>query len=317
MSQPKPTPLQALTKPIVATFATLAATGAWLVALGSAVMWVRLDSIDVPPAPTVAQLPTDLRLVIGARYLVLPLAAALLALLALFIARNWASDRRAENAWDQTPLAYGGVAGGLAAGGVVAVVLMSASPVGGLVMLAVLVLFLGATWRLMLAVTGFPEGVLVLFFSVLITGGLLALVAEATTSPRLDIAVVEREDETALGGFYLGSNEERVMLVGAAVPGGQGLNVVEDQAAGRLPVPPTPCTDLEQRAPVGDGSTDCYINETVIIPASDVRKLTIGPRGRPVDAGGYAAARQLAQLALRRGDEERLAPPGAAAGDAG
>lgn len=309
MNKPEPTPLQAVAKPIVATLATLAATGAWLIALGSAVFWARLDQLAVAPAPTVAQLPTDLRLVVGARYLLVPLGLAVLAVVVLLALRGHAPDRQVANARDQTPFAYREVAGALGVLGVVAIIIASPSTVGGLLMVVIIIAFVAATWRLMLIVTGFAEGALLLFFSVLIASGLLAVTVEATTEPQLDIAVVERKDKTALGGFYLGASDERVMLLGAAVPGGQAANeVFRGRSARRLPVPRRRCDETDERAPIGSGSTRCYINETVVIPADDVRKLTIGPRGQTVDADGYAAARQLAQLVLRRGDEERLTP---------
>jgi hypothetical protein len=74
----------------------------WVAVVGTAVLWIRFNDVDAPATQTVALLPTELRFVVGARYLVPPLILALAAFVALWLLRTSGTDE-ARNATGTTP----------------------------------------------------------------------------------------------------------------------------------------------------------------------------------------------------------------------
>jgi hypothetical protein len=116
---------------------------------------------------------------------------------------------------------------------------------------------------------------------------------------------VLRTDNSAIGGYYVAKAGDAVYLLTLSQPGGASNNVVQIDQPGALPPQPAKCTDENLARQIAQ-KEDCYVVEVVEVPAGQVAKLSFGPRDIPVDRNGYRAARTLAQVALRREDEERL-----------
>jgi len=295
-------------RPVLAIAGAVVGGAAWIAALGSAVMWLRLDRVDASPAPTVALLPTDYRLLLGARYLLVPLVLALLGLVVILLLRRDDDERHTLNERGTWPRGLVPVLVVLGLFGDYAVTKSGLSDDDKFWLIAVIVVAafatLGAVWR----VRGFLLGVLLMLGCILVFSGGIALLFEALRSPKFDIGVITGKDGSALGGFYLAQTDDSVLLIAAELPSGRRLTSVR---SGELVhgLPEQRCDELDDPAKsVAAGSKSCYINAVVSVPTDDVRRVTVGPPGIPVTAEGYAAAQRLAVAALRRVDEQRLVP---------
>jgi hypothetical protein len=295
-------------RPVLAIAGVVVGGAAWIAALGSAVMWLRLDRVDVSPGPTVALLPADYRVVLGARYLVVPLVLALLGLVVILLLRRDDDPRHTFNERGTWPRGLVPFLVVLGLFGDYAVIQSGLSDDDKFWLIAVIVAAAFATLAAVWRVRGFLLGALLMFACILVFSGGIALLFEALRTPKLDIGVVARKDGTALGGFYLAQTDDSVLIIAAELPSGRRLTSVRSGELVRG-LPDQRCDELDDPAKsVAAGSKDCYVNTTVSVPSDDVRRVTIGPRGIPVTAEGYAAAQRLALASLRRVDEQRLVP---------
>jgi hypothetical protein len=106
-------------------------------------------------------------------------------------------------------------------------------------------------------------------------------------------------------GYYIAKASDAVYLLTLSQPGGASNNVVDVDQPTSLPPQPAKCRDEDLARKIALKES-CDVVEVVEVPAAQVTKLCFGPRDIPVDRNGYRAARTLAQIALRRVDEERL-----------
>jgi len=276
----------------------------WVAVVGSAVLWIRFNDVGAPASQTVALLPPDLRFVVGARYLVLPLVLALLAFVALWLMRDPATAS-GRNARGRVPPGLLPLLIGIALVGIVAMALTNVSFGSRLVLIGICVAFVVVTVLVVRRLSGFGRAGWGLFVCVAVFAGAYALATALGKPERFDLAVVLRTDHSAIGGFYIAKASDAVYLLTLAQPGGASDNVVTVDQPGKLPQQPLRCRDEDLAQQIAQ-KNDCYVVQAVEVPASQVTKLSFGPRDIPVNREGYRAARTLAQIALSRSDEERL-----------
>lgn len=277
----------------------------WVAVVGTAVLWIRFNDVDAPATQSVALLPTDLRFVVGARYLVPPLILALAAFVALWLLRTSGTEE-ARNATGTTPRGLVALLVAMALIGVVAMAFAQRLATGSrFALVAICAAFVVVTWLVVKRLSGFGRGGWGLFLCVAVFAGIYALVLALGRPERLDLAVVLRTDRSAIGGYYVAKAGDAVYLLTLSQPGGASNNVVDVDQPTSLPPQPAKCRDEDLARQIALKES-CYVVEVVEVPAAQVAKLSFGPRDIPVDRNGYRAARTLAQIALRREDEERL-----------
>jgi uncharacterized membrane protein YhaH (DUF805 family) len=273
--------------------------------VGTGVLWIRFNDVDAPATQSVALLPTDLRFVVGARYLVPPLLLALGTYVVLWLLRDPGTEE-ARNATGTTPRGLVPLLTVIALVGVVTMAFATRLSTGSrFALVGICAAFVLVTWLVVRRLSGFGRGGWGLFVCVAAFAGVYALVLAFGRPERLDLAVVLRTDQSAIGGYYVAKAGDAVYLLTLSQPGGASNNVVDVDQPGALPQQPPKCSDenLARQIAIKDS---CYVVEVVEVPAGQVAKLSFGPRDIPVDRNGYRAARTLAQVALRREDEERL-----------
>ena len=286
---------------------------AWVALVGSAITAVRLYPLRVAPGPTVAAMPVEHRFFVGIRFLAVPLLAATIAYVVLYMLRPTVNDAAADrashrlrhNACGLTPRGLGWILFVMAVVGVVLVLAFAEVGVGHRVLLAcIFVLGAVVTFMLVGRVVGWAQASLLFFAGVAITTGVMAVAYEALRDTRLDTAAVLRENGTAVTGFYVTKSSDAVYLLTATVVG-RGVGEPDTRASGDPPPlsdDDVRCEDNEELGHLLGEDKRCFVNELVGIPFDDVKRLVIGPRSVIVDARGYRAAQPLARFAGLPGD---------------
>lgn len=298
------------TPPVTSALAIVGAVAggaAWVAVVGSFIVATRLEPLGVPTAPTVAVMPTEHRFVVGLSFLAIPLVAAVLAYLVLL----WIRPRDTNEA--ERLNARGAAPTGLVPICVLAVIVGvlvgalsdSATPWARI---ALVLLPVVAGWLIYQAVArsdGWNQAGVVLFAGVAVYAAAMALLYEAGRTTRLDTSAVLRKDGSVVTGFYLSRSDDAVYLLGATLVG-RGVAEPSRTAAATAREPES----SDKRCPSGSAATilrgtgdRCFLNELVVIPSDDVRRVVVGPRGVVVDADGYRAAAALGRLAGLPGDE--------------
>jgi hypothetical protein len=198
----------------VAAVAAAAGGAAWVSAVGSGVVALRLREADLPVEPVVALMSTEHRFAIGAGILIAPLFAGLIGFLV-----DWAlaGDPHKCHHWLRQGLAACTVIGGMA----LAYFVLEPPEVtivaeGVLVLIAVFVAlhFLRREPEIRHA---FRER-LVIFLSVLIAAGIGAVVAEIWRSPAVDnVSIAIKADSSpiqddSITGGYITSTDHAIVI---------------------------------------------------------------------------------------------------------
>lgn len=277
----------------------LVSGAAWVALVGAAVFLVRLSELGVASFASVALIPDEHRLLVGARFAVPPLLLALLFFVLALSDRSRLRRKRRHNEPGHLPRALL-VLGLVLTGVAIYVVIRSESipdDVQGYLVPGVVLLAVG-TGYVIKQIDGYFAAAGVWFAAVALSVGAFAYVYERFRPTRLDLAAVVRTDGSVISGFYLSSSDKGVLLVEAI-----------------RPLRPKGIKPRRTEAPLGDGlrrckreeavsaftdGEDCYFNDLVTVPDGQVAKLVLGPRSVRVDAAGYDAARALATRAKER-----------------
>jgi hypothetical protein len=278
-------------KPVVKVVGAVVAGAAWIQFVGGAVLWMRLEAIGLPATQTVVVLPRELLFATGIRVLLFPLIAATVALLTLML---WPGEESIPpaNPEEKTPPGVKRILGALT---ILGLALIWNGPID-----AVQLGFNDPAWRWVLTVAVPAAAVL---FAIGVDRG--------SRFVKEDLAVVVREDESAVGGYLLAQSSDAVYLITADAPGGSRNYVIKKST-------PNPRLDLGGTVRcqhVGQNLTTllrepkppaCFLPRMITIPSSQVHEVLAGPSAVKVGARGYRTARYLAEVAVLHADGERL-----------
>jgi len=204
---------------IVTAVAAAAGGAAWVSAVGSGIVALRLRQADLPVEPVVALMSTEHRFAIGAGILAAPLLAASIGFLAdwLFTTKDRVTQDQGEPAEDkQLRRLRQGVGVVTVLLGLVLVYFVLRPPP---VTLALEGLFVVAA--VTLAFQFLPDKAdkrqkfqerLVVFLSVLVGAGVGAIIAESFESPSFDEAKITIRDQSLVTGAYITSTDNAVVL---------------------------------------------------------------------------------------------------------
>ena len=199
---------------VVGAVAAAAGGAAWVSAVGSGVVALRLRAADLPTEPVVALMSTEHRFAIGAGILAAPLLAASIGFLADSV---WASeDRVAEREDKQIRRLRQGLAVVFVLLGLVLVYYVLSPPLETLALEGLAVVAAVAVAFELLpddADTrhGFKERVAI-FLAVLVGAGVGAIIAESLESPSFDEARITIRDHSVVTGGYITSTDNAVVL---------------------------------------------------------------------------------------------------------
>ena len=201
---------------VVTAVAAAAGGAAWVSAVGSGVVALRLREADLPTEPVVALMSTEHRFAIGAGILAAPLLAASIGFLADSV---WASeDRVAEREDNQIQIRRlrQGLAVVFVVLGLVLVYYVLSPPLETLALEGLAVVAAVAVAFELLpddADTrhGFKERVAI-FLAVLVGAGVGAIIAESLESPSFDEARITIRDQSVVTGGYITSTDNAVVL---------------------------------------------------------------------------------------------------------
>ncbi len=199
---------------VVTAVAAAAGGAAWVSAVGSGVVALRLREADLPTEPVVALMSTEHRFAIGAGILAAPLLAASIGFLADSV---WASeDRVAEREDKQIRRLRQGLAVVFVVLGLVLVYYVLRPPLETLALEGLAVVAAVAVAFELLpddADTrhGFKERVAI-FLAVLVGAGVGAIIAESLESPSFDEARITIRDQSVVTGGYITSTDNAVVL---------------------------------------------------------------------------------------------------------
>ena len=199
---------------VVTAVAAAAGGAAWVSAVGSGVVALRLREADLPTEPVVALMSTEHRFAIGAGILAAPLLAASIGFLADSV---WASeDRVAEREDKQIRRLRQGLAVVFVLLGLVLVYYVLSPPLETLALEGLAVVAAVAVAFELLpddADTrhGFKERVAI-FLAVLVGAGVGAIIAESLESPSFDEARITIRDHSVVTGGYITSTDNAVVL---------------------------------------------------------------------------------------------------------
>ena len=199
---------------VVGAVAAAAGGAAWVSAVGSGVVALRLREADLPTEPVVALMSTEHRFAIGAGILAAPLLAASIGFLADSV---WASeDRVAEREDKQIRRLRQGLAVVFVLLGLVLVYYVLSPPLETLALEGLAVVAAVAVAFELLpddADTrhGFKERVAI-FLAVLVGAGVGAIIAESLESPSFDEARITIRDHSVVTGGYITSTDNAVVL---------------------------------------------------------------------------------------------------------
>jgi Na+/proline symporter len=204
---------------VVAAVAAAAGGAAWVSAVGSGVVALRLREADLPIEPVVALMSTEHRFAIGAGILAAPILAASIGFLAdsvlstkdLMTKRNGKS-RKAE----QIRLLRQGLAAVTVVLGLVLVYYVLRPPRDTLILEGLAVVAAVAIAFELLPPDadtrhGFKERVAI-FLAVLVGAGVGAVIAESLESPSFDEARITTRDRSVVTGGYITSTDNAIVL---------------------------------------------------------------------------------------------------------
>lgn len=206
---------------VVTAVAAAAGGAAWVSAVGSGVVALRLRQADLPVEPVVALMSAEHRFAIGAGILTLPLLAGCLGFVV-----DWAANVRVQRAARE---AGGNTESGLSHGqrrhrvfavillGLVGLYILVRPPVETFALAGVAVALAVPLALEVLHVVGVPRYTfqerLAVFLSVLVAAGIGAILAENFGSPSFDDAVITvRDQPVPITGAYITSTEHSVVL---------------------------------------------------------------------------------------------------------
>ncbi len=296
---------KALWTPILAVLGGVVGSAAWVSLVGGVVLAARFERVGVPPGPTVSLIPTEQQAVVGLRFVAIPVLLALMLFLILLATRD-PTTNEGQNRPQSAPkgliaiLVVGALAGSFVGYQSVLEKLAPQLVVIGMPVLSAAVIYFAVK-----KANGFTQAGLILFVGVAVCAGVVAAAYELGRPPTLDIASVVRSDGSGVGGFYVAKSDSNVYLITPTRAGGPTKGKGATQP---LPVNAERC-DLDGIVGRLNGKSNCYINELVVIPAGQVAKLLIGPRGVRVNAKGFRAARRLTEAARFRADEQPAKKP--------
>jgi hypothetical protein len=280
--------------PIIALIGGAAGGAAWVSIVGGAVLAARLHQAGVPTSPSVALVPQQLTVVIGLRFLVLPIGFALLAFAAIFVESR---IRATSNPAGQAPYsAYFSCGLWFVIGTVVAIASSSLDFPGQLILVALSIVGPLMAVVAIYATRGLTSAAVVMFTTVLLISGVGAFVYEYFRAARLDIAVVELDNQATTSGFYLAEAPDAVILVTASRPR-QSPNTIDQPSGGNRPIYAADggCSPaVVEEVQLLGGGRHCYLREVTAIPMNKITRLYLGPRGVTVDAAGFNTAARLA-----------------------
>ena len=199
---------------VVTAVAAAAGGAAWVSAVGSGVVALRLREADLPIEPVVALMSTEHRFAIGAGILAAPLLAASIGFLADSV---WASeDRVTERGDKQIRRLRQGLAVITVVLGLVLVYYVLNPPretlaLEGLAVVAAVALAFELLPDDADTRHGFKERV-ALFLAVLVGAGVGAIIAEGLESPSFDEARITVRDQSVVTGGYITSTDNAVVL---------------------------------------------------------------------------------------------------------
>lgn len=201
---------------VVTAVAAAAGGAAWVSAVGSGVVALRLREADLPTEPVVALMSTEHRFAIGAGILAAPLLAASIGFLADSV---WASEDRVAEREDkqiQIRRLRQGLAVVFVVLGLVLVYYVLRPPLETLALEGLAVVAAVAVALELLpddADTrhGFKERVAI-FLAVLVGAGVGAIIAESLESPSFDEARITIRDQSVVTGGYITSTDNAVVL---------------------------------------------------------------------------------------------------------
>jgi hypothetical protein len=286
---------------LLTVLGALVAGTAWVSIVGALLFCIRLNGIDLPTVSALALIPAEHSIVIGARFVAIPLLVAALIVVVLLLDRRSTTDAQFENQPGTVPRLM--LPAGLLA--IAAVAAASFASDSTDVWLRVVVFVAGVLLivlaeRVIRRSGGYTVLAAVIFVATGAFSGLTGLAYEANRLPRLDLAAVVRDDGSALGGFYVTRTDDDVLLVVATQPlrpaGARPRRPPAALATGALR-----CDDAQSLLSGGS----CYLAELVAIPADDVAELAVGPRGTRVTAENFNAARALAARLQARAESVR------------
>lgn len=271
---------------IATPIAAAAGGAAWVSAVGSAIMAIRLENAELPALSVVALMPVEHRFSLGASYLIAPLFVGLVGFLADWALtarwassvaqdpsaggpggtqtttshrrRRWADKARhtprskRERVLTRGPLALFTIFLGFGLG-----MLLLRPPLIWLFVLQILAICGVMAAVLLLApaeATGAYERVLV-FVLVLLTASGLAFAFERSLSPAFDIATLTTTDEGRVVGYYITKTSDAVVLITLG------------------------CEDERTECP-----NDRSPRRITAVPSDQIQRLSIGPRNFVVDA---------------------------------
>ena len=201
---------------VVTAVAAAAGGAAWVSAVGSGVVALRLREADLPTEPVVALMSTEHRLAIGAGILAAPLLAASIGFLADSV---WASEDRVAEREDkqiQIRRLRQLLAVVFVVLGLVLVYYVLKPPretlvLQGLAVVAAVALAFELLPDDVDTRHGFKERVAI-FLAVLVGAGVGAVIAESLESPSFDEARITTRDRSVVTGGYITSTDNAIVL---------------------------------------------------------------------------------------------------------
>ncbi len=277
----------------------LVSGAAWVALVGAGVFLVRMSELGVASFASVAMIPNEHRLLVGARFALPPLLLALVFFVLVLTDRSRQVRKRRHNEPGHLPRAVLVLGSALAVLAVVTVLRSKTVPdnVQGVLVVLIGLLTLLTAFAIREA-DGYFAAAAVWFAAVGLSVGIFAYAYERFRPTRLDLAAVLRTDGSVVSGYYLSTSAKGVLLIEAVRPL-RPSDLSPRRTKARLGSELGRCTNTEAVSALADGR-DCYFNELVTVPDAQVAKLVLGPRSVRVDASGYDAARKLAYRARQR-----------------
>ena len=251
-------------RPVVGAIAAAAGGAAWVSAIGSSIIAMRLQHAELPANSVVALMPAEHRFAIGASYLIAPLFVGLVGFLAdltLTAKDDDGADRRLAQ---RLPLALATIAVGTILG---ALLLQPPLLWIFLIQNAAILVVVFAVLKLTPQAGRRVGERLVVFLLVLVSAGALALLFERLRPATFDFATVELKDRSSIAGYYVTATSDRVILI---------------TFGGRY--------DHEQCAAMRDSS-----RRVIGIPSAEIERISIGPADVKVNVADYCHQAARAQ----------------------
>lgn len=290
--------------------------GSWVTLVGAAVLWIRLDQVDVTPTPAVALIPNELMLAVGVRALIFPVLAGLFAFVLLMLFSLLCPERGDENpaigvrAASLDVASHGeqphGLKTALAILWLASLVAAIVAPLSTAIVIGIAVggvIVAVMAYVAVVGTSGLSGQAAALFAVTAVAGGAFAFVVEAAQPAKLDLGVAVRKSGATVPGYFLGRSGDQLFLVTANSP---AEAATRDARAlqGAITTDARICKLNEIRIASGD----CYMQQLTSIPTDDLARFMVGPRGVEVGPAGFRTARALAKRAAL-GIDEYQPPP--------